>query len=92
MMDAIRRAVVAANHYGPQDVPELRMRMNLNRLCPACSQARPSTTTRGAAISDFAATRIGQPADSLYPLRGRPGPWRPAAPPMIAGRPGRRRT
>src|ERR1700753_1672891 len=35
MMEAIRRAVVTANHYGPQDVPELRLRMNLIGLVPA---------------------------------------------------------
>src|SRR5271157_4943068 len=40
MMDAIRRAVVAAIHYDAWE----------------------------RAISDFAATRVGQPADSLYPL------------------------
>src|SRR5580692_8818898 len=27
-MDAIRGAVVAANHYHPEDVPEMRMRMH----------------------------------------------------------------
>src|SRR4029077_4588486 len=34
-MHATRRAVVAANHYGPQDVSELRMRMNLIGNVPA---------------------------------------------------------
>jgi mycofactocin system transcriptional regulator len=69
MMDAIRRAVVAANHYGPQDVPELRMRMNLIGCAPALqSSAAIHYDAWERAISDFAATRIGQPADSLYPL------------------------
>jgi mycofactocin system transcriptional regulator len=69
MMDAIRRAVVAANHYGPQDVPELRMRMNLIGCVPALqSSTAVHYDAWERAISDFAATRIGQPADSLYPL------------------------
>jgi mycofactocin system transcriptional regulator len=69
MMDAIRRAVVTANHYGPQDVPELRMRMNLVGGVPALqSSAALHYDTWERAISDFAATRLGQPADSLYPL------------------------
>jgi mycofactocin system transcriptional regulator len=69
MMDAIRRAVVTANHYGPQDVPELRLRMNLVGGVPALqSSAALHYDAWERAISDFAATRIGQPADSLYPL------------------------
>ena len=69
MMDAIRRAVVAANHYGPQDVPELRMRMNLFGSVPALqSSAAVHYDAWERAISDFAATRVGQPADSLYPV------------------------
>ncbi len=69
MMDAIRRAVVTANHYGPQDVPELRLRMNLIGCAPALqSSAAIHYDAWERAISDFVATRIGQPADSLYPL------------------------
>jgi TetR/AcrR family transcriptional regulator, regulator of mycofactocin system len=69
MMEAIRRVVVTANHYGPQDVPELRMRMNLIGCVPALqSSAAVHYDAWERAISDFAATRIGQPADSLYPL------------------------
>jgi len=69
MMEAIRRAVATANHYGPQDVPELRMRMNLIGGVPALqSSAAVHYDAWERAISDFAATRIGQPADSLYPL------------------------
>src|SRR5271156_5297468 len=63
MMDAIRRAVVTANHYGPKDVPELRMRMNLVGGVPALqSSAAVHYDAWERAISDFAATRIGQPA------------------------------
>jgi TetR/AcrR family transcriptional regulator, regulator of mycofactocin system len=69
MMDAIRRAVVTSNHYGPQDVPELRIRMNLVGCVPALqSSAALHYDAWERAISDFVATRIGQPADSLYPL------------------------
>jgi mycofactocin system transcriptional regulator len=69
MMDAIRRAVVAANHYGPPDVPELRLRMNLVATVPALqSSAAVHYGAWEEAISDFAANRVGQPADSLYPL------------------------
>jgi mycofactocin system transcriptional regulator len=69
MMDAVRRAVVAANHYGPRDISELRMRMNLIGTVPALmSSAAVRYHAWERAISDFAATRIGQPADSLYPL------------------------
>jgi mycofactocin system transcriptional regulator len=69
MMDAIRRAVVAANHYGAADVPELRMRMNLIGSVPALqSSAAVHYDAWERAISDFAATRLGQPAESLYPL------------------------
>ena len=88
MMDAIRRAVVAANHYGPQDVPELRMRMNLIGNVPALqSSAALHYDAWERAISDFAATRTGQPADSLYPLAVGRATWPPAARPTTAGPP-----
>jgi mycofactocin system transcriptional regulator len=69
MMDAIRRAVVAANHYRAEDVPELRARMNLIISVPALqASAAVRYDAWERAISEFAATRIGQPEDSLYPL------------------------
>jgi TetR/AcrR family transcriptional regulator, regulator of mycofactocin system len=69
MMDAIRHAVVAANYYGPRDVPELRMRMNLIGAVPALvSSAALHYGAWEQAISDFAATRLAQPPGSLYPL------------------------
>jgi TetR/AcrR family transcriptional regulator, regulator of mycofactocin system len=69
MMDAIRRAVVTANHYRAEDVPELRIRMNLIGSVPALqSSAAVHYDAWERAISDFAAVRVGQPADSLYPL------------------------
>jgi len=69
MMEAIRGAVVAANHYRAEDVPEMRMRMNLVATVPALSSsAAEHYTAWEEAISEFAGRRLGQPADSLYPL------------------------
>jgi TetR/AcrR family transcriptional regulator, regulator of mycofactocin system len=69
MMDAIRKAVVAANHYRAGDVPELRARMNLIISVPALeASAAVHYDAWERAISDFAATRIGQSPGSLYPL------------------------
>ena len=69
MMDAIRQAVVTANHYRAEDVPELRIRMNLIISVPALhASATVHYDAWERAVSDFAAARLGQPADSLYPL------------------------
>ena len=69
VMEAVRRAVVAANHYGAQDVPELRMRMNLLRSVPELfASAAIHYDAWERAVTDFVAARSGQPADSLYPL------------------------
>ena len=69
MMEAIRRAVISANHYRAEDVPELRIRMNLISTAPALqSSAATHYDAWERAISEFAAARLAQPADSLYPL------------------------
>jgi TetR/AcrR family transcriptional regulator, regulator of mycofactocin system len=69
MMDAIRLAVVSANHYRAEDVPDLRMRMNLIGTVPALmSSAAEHYNAWERVIGEFAAIRLGQPADSLYPL------------------------
>ena len=69
MMDAIRRVVVAANHYRAADVPELRMRMNLIASVPALtSSAAEHYDAWERAVSEFASRRLGHPSDSLYPL------------------------
>ena len=69
MMDAIRTAVVAANHYRAEDVPDMRMRMALIATEPALSfGAAEHYAHWEQAVSDFAARRLGLPADSLYPL------------------------
>jgi TetR/AcrR family transcriptional regulator, regulator of mycofactocin system len=69
MMDAIRHAVVSANHYHAEDVPQMRMRMNLFATVPALSaSAAEHYEAWERAISEFAGARMCQPADSLYPL------------------------
>jgi mycofactocin system transcriptional regulator len=69
IMDAIRAAVVAVNHYQAADVPELRTRMNLIGSSPGLSAgASIHYDAWERAVSDFVAKRVGQPADSLYPL------------------------
>ncbi|WP_280458440.1 MULTISPECIES: mycofactocin system transcriptional regulator [Nocardia] len=69
MMAAVRRVVVNANRYRAEDVAELRTRMKLVADVPAL------TATAGAhydawerAVGEFAATRLGEPADSLIPM------------------------
>jgi mycofactocin system transcriptional regulator len=69
MMKAIRQAVVAANHYRAEDVPELRARMNVIISVPVLhSGAAHHYDAWERAISDFAATRTGEAAGSLLPL------------------------
>jgi mycofactocin system transcriptional regulator len=69
LMDAIRGAVVAANHYRAEDVPEMRLRMQLIAAEPALSSsADEHYAAWERAISEFAGRRLGRPADSLYPL------------------------
>jgi mycofactocin system transcriptional regulator len=69
MMDAIRQTVVGVNRYRAEDVPELRTRMNLIGFVPALqASAAPHYDAWERAVSDFAATRLGQDNDSLYPL------------------------
>jgi TetR/AcrR family transcriptional regulator, regulator of mycofactocin system len=69
MMDAIREAVVAANRHRAEDVPEMRQRMSLIANEPALSfGAAERYADWERAISEFAGRRLGQPAESLYPL------------------------
>jgi mycofactocin system transcriptional regulator len=61
LMDAIRGAVVAANHYHAEDVPEMRMRMHLIATVPALSfSAAEHYEAWERAISEFAGRRLGQ--------------------------------
>ena len=69
MMDAIRQAVVAANHYRAEDVPELRARMNLIASAPSLqSSAAVRYDAWERVVSQFVASRTGHPPWSLYPL------------------------
>jgi mycofactocin system transcriptional regulator len=69
VMDAVRDAVVAANHYRAEDVPELRMRMHLISTVPElAASATVHYDAWERAIAEFVGRRCGQPADSLYPL------------------------
>lgn len=69
VMESVRRAVLAANHYRAADVPELRTRMNLLRSVPdLAASATIHYDAWERAVGDFVAERCGQPADSLYPL------------------------
>ncbi len=69
VMPAIRRAVVAVNHYRPADVPELRSRMNLISSTPElAASATVHYDAWERAISEFVGRRRGLPADSLLPL------------------------
>ena len=69
LMDAVRQVVVAANHYRAEDIPEMRLRMQLISTEPALSSsADEHYAAWEQAISEFAGRRLGQPADSLYPL------------------------
>jgi mycofactocin system transcriptional regulator len=69
VMTAVRRAVLAVNHYRPTDVPELRLRMTLVAGRPElAASAAAHYEAWEQAVRDFVALRSQQPADSLYPL------------------------
>ena len=69
VMTAIQQVVVGVNRYRAEDVPELRTRMNLIGSVPAlAASAAHHYDSWERAVSEFAAGRLGQPADSLYPL------------------------
>jgi TetR/AcrR family transcriptional regulator, regulator of mycofactocin system len=69
LMAAIRQVVVGVNSYRADDVPELRTRMSLIGSVPALTaSAAHHYDAWERAVSEFAASRLGQPADSLYPL------------------------
>ena len=69
IMDGVRAAVLAVNHYSAADVPELRTRMSLIGSTPELAAAAAlHYDAWERAIIDFVAARSGQPSDSLYPL------------------------
>jgi mycofactocin system transcriptional regulator len=66
---AVRRAVLAVNHYSADDIPELRARMTL--ISTSQELAASAATHYDAwerAISEFVGQRTRQPPESLYPL------------------------
>jgi TetR/AcrR family transcriptional regulator, regulator of mycofactocin system len=69
VMEAIRRAVVAVNHYRADDVPELRTRMNLIGSSPGLyAGAAVHYDAWEGVVAEFVGHRSGQPPDSLLPL------------------------
>lgn len=69
VMAAVQSVVIAANHYHPEDVPELRARMNLIGSVPAlAASATVHYDAWERAVSNFVARRINQSPDSLYPV------------------------
>lgn len=69
VMDAVRLAVIAVNHYRAEDVAELRTRVGLIASVPdLAASAAVHYDAWERAIVDYVARRSRQPADSLYPL------------------------
>jgi mycofactocin system transcriptional regulator len=69
MMDAIRHVVVGVNRYRAEDVPELRMRINLIGAVPALqASAAPHYDAWERAVSNFAGRRLGTDGTDLLPL------------------------
>jgi hypothetical protein len=69
LMDAIRQVVVSVNSYRAEDVPELRTRMNLIGTVPGLqASAGQHYDAWERAVCEFAAGRLDQAPDSLYPL------------------------
>jgi mycofactocin system transcriptional regulator len=66
VMEAIARAAVSSNRYGPEQLPDLRIRMTLITTVPAL-QAHSMlryADWRGV-IAEYVADRTGEPVDSL---------------------------
>ncbi|MFI6772717.1 mycofactocin system transcriptional regulator [Nocardia sp. NPDC050412] len=69
MMTAVRRVVVNANRYRAEDVPELRVRMQLLGGDPALAAAAGAHYDAWErAVSAFAARRLGVPEDNLVAM------------------------
>jgi mycofactocin system transcriptional regulator len=69
LLEAIRLAVVGVNRYRAEDVPELRTRMSLISSVPALqASAAHHYDAWERVVSEFAAGRLREPPDALYPL------------------------
>ena len=68
MTQAIRQAVLQANHYGVEDVAELRARMHVISTVPALgASATVHYDLWAGALAEFAAHRLGLQPDDLIP-------------------------
>jgi mycofactocin system transcriptional regulator len=68
MSEAIRQAVLRANHYGVDDAAELHARMHVLSTVPSLGASATMHYDRWAgALARFAATRLGQQPDDLIP-------------------------
>lgn len=66
--EAIRQAVLRANHYSKSDVAELRTRMHVIATVPALgASATVHYDGWAGALATFAARRLGQEPDDLLP-------------------------
>jgi mycofactocin system transcriptional regulator len=69
IMAAVREAVVAANAYRPEDIPELRVRMALiNEVPELFAVAAVHYDGWERAVAEFVARRTSSAPDDLYPL------------------------
>jgi mycofactocin system transcriptional regulator len=69
VMAAVREAVIAANAYQPQDIPELRVRMALiNGVPELFAAAAVHYDSWERAVAHFVAHRTGGAPDDLHPL------------------------
>jgi TetR/AcrR family transcriptional regulator, regulator of mycofactocin system len=69
LLEAIRMTVVGVNRYRAEDVPELRIRMSLISSVPALqASAAHHYDAWERVVSEFAAGRLSEPSDALYPL------------------------
>ena len=68
LVEAIKQAVLSANHYGVEDVAELRARMKVISTVPALgASATVHYDGWAGALAEFAARRLGQSASDLIP-------------------------
>jgi len=68
LMEALGRALVASNHYGPDQLPELRIRLTLISTVPALqAHSMLRYAAWRAVVAEFVARRLGQDVGDLVP-------------------------